>query len=425
MANPPRNIYVDPSRQTRTSCTIATSGTTATVTQTSHGYSNSDTIKIQGETNNPTVLNGYHVISNVTTDTYDYTITSIADAPGAGAILASKMNLASSDGTTEALAWADLQYCCDAETAMSSDGAWIHIKNGTKEVLVETFLTSTLGAPGYNKPLNISGYQTNIKDHGVAEIDYAGVDGNLGYWQGGLVSDLEVHNGDDTNPLIHPPRYGVLYNVYAHDNGGDGISNQSNTTVAYCRVEDVGGVGIYLDQSMSNCEGCYIKQGTNHTMTDAIWARHQSITIVNNIISLDSTTDGIAISGNYSGRLVVGNTLLSTGTGTGIAASQTMAEGGSLFANNYVEGFAKAMDVTGGNGQTGGAHAGNAYYNCTTGYTSVNEHTLLIGGSSVAWENLSNSGIAKTDSDTYANRFTYFKPVASGDMLTGGYPEVM
>lgn len=55
-----------------TGCSVTRSGTTATLTKTSHGRSNSDKVLIQGF--GLEEFNGLFTISNVTTNTFDYTI---------------------------------------------------------------------------------------------------------------------------------------------------------------------------------------------------------------------------------------------------------------------------------------------------------------------------------------------------------------
>lgn len=61
-----------------TGCSVTRSGTTATLTKTSHGLSNNDKVLIQGFSLEE--FNGIFTISNVATNTFDYTI---AQDPGA------------------------------------------------------------------------------------------------------------------------------------------------------------------------------------------------------------------------------------------------------------------------------------------------------------------------------------------------------
>lgn len=65
------------------SVTITRSGTTATVTKVGHGYSNGQEIVVQDATQ--TEYNGMFAISNVTTDTFDYTVSGSPATPATGA----------------------------------------------------------------------------------------------------------------------------------------------------------------------------------------------------------------------------------------------------------------------------------------------------------------------------------------------------
>jgi len=58
----------------------------------------------------------------------------------------------------------------------------------------------------------------------------------------------------------------------------------------------------------------------------------------------------------------------------------------------------------------------NALYNNTTHYT-LND-AISIGDN----EELGASPFAKSGADTFANRFTYFAPVDTGNVIGGAYP---
>lgn len=78
---------------------ITRSGSTATVTLSAHGFSNGDEITITGATQ--TAYNGSFVISNVSTNTFDYTVTGTPATPATGTIYAQKAKPALVwDGTT-------------------------------------------------------------------------------------------------------------------------------------------------------------------------------------------------------------------------------------------------------------------------------------------------------------------------------------
>jgi hypothetical protein len=76
--------------------TITRSGSTASVSHTAHGMKNGDKVQIRGA--NEQEYNGVFIISNVTTDAYDYTVTGTPDTPATGTIKATGVVL---EGTTD------------------------------------------------------------------------------------------------------------------------------------------------------------------------------------------------------------------------------------------------------------------------------------------------------------------------------------
>lgn len=97
-----------------TGCSVTRSGTTATLTKTSHGLSNTNKVLIQGF--GLEEFNGVFTISNVTANTFDYTI---AQDPGA--------NPSGTPGTV------DLATVGTAVDLTTAGGLWITggIQNGT------------------------------------------------------------------------------------------------------------------------------------------------------------------------------------------------------------------------------------------------------------------------------------------------------
>lgn len=67
---------------TTSSAAITRSSSTATVTSAAHGFANGDTVKISGASQ--TEYNGTFVISNVATNTFDYTVTGTPATPATG-----------------------------------------------------------------------------------------------------------------------------------------------------------------------------------------------------------------------------------------------------------------------------------------------------------------------------------------------------
>lgn len=86
--------------QTLTSVTRASA--TATATLTAHGYSNSDTVYITGA--NETEYNGFFIISNVTANTFDYTVTGTPATPATGTVTVVEAELNNPTGNVSGVA---------------------------------------------------------------------------------------------------------------------------------------------------------------------------------------------------------------------------------------------------------------------------------------------------------------------------------
>lgn len=69
-----------------TAVTWSRTTTTVTITQTAHGYSNSDSIVVSDTSGTPGLPNGTYTISNVAADTYDVTVPDAGDASGTASV---------------------------------------------------------------------------------------------------------------------------------------------------------------------------------------------------------------------------------------------------------------------------------------------------------------------------------------------------
>jgi hypothetical protein len=414
------DIYVDPSKQTRTAVTITNSTTTATVTQNGHGYSNSDTVKIQGATED--AYNGNFVISNVTTNTYDYTMGSDPGGSATGSPLASKLNLSGDDGTTSALAWADLQYALD-QTTRSASGDRFNIKVGTSEVLNGTLSVATYGTPTYQGPLLFQGYTTTSQDEGKATVSG---DGRYSVWSSTSYDhihflDLRLINSgsnkvlqfDDSCSLIRCEVSGSTTTLVDTDN---------YAFVSQCYFTD--GTRINLAGSQCRVEWSFFQNTgtTDFNLAATAW----STRVTNCFFSLDNASNAIEVQ-NLQGDKVENNSILSNGgTGYGIQCDSS-TNSPTTVVNNIVEGFSGA----GGRGFNWSAVTRdyryfkyNAAYNNTTNYDTV-DGTVIDAQTDN--ETLVGSAFAKTGSlptdftsatfwdDVYA----YFAPVDTGNVYSG------
>ena len=310
--------------------------------------------------------------------------------------------------------YGDLQYAFNTITRDTVDGDQINIKAGTAEVLASSLTLATFTIPGNGSPLFIRGYTSVANDGGIGVINSNTFSTWTTKYSYITAIDLEVYNSGSGH-LWWVDNYCHLIRCYLHGttNAGRGAyMSGAYCSVVGCRVEDIANISVYLGTG-----GLVYNNYVNaSSASDAVFAAG-SATIVNNIISVSGSSDGIY--SNNLGTRIIGNTILSAGgTGKGIAVDSNGTRE-LIVINNYVEGFSG----TGGVGydypsaSTGqGERWFNAAYNNATNVNATNEHIIPIGTDP---EILTASGIAKTGSDTYANRLTYFAPVDEGGMLDG------
>lgn len=334
----------------------------------------------------------------------------------------------SGTGTSTGDPYGDLQYALNQETVGSKR---FNIKAGpTAESLTGALDMTTFGASGFGTPTVFQGYTSQAGDGGVGSIDCNGNacitnNGNGIYW-----ADMEIFDGPTSGYTLEVAQYSTIFNVYIHGASGGGLDLSIVNTAAYfCRIEDMGGVGVLMAQPDTVLLGCYIADGATNQFTTAVEATGSSPgrNISNNIIVVSGSANGINLQSTWRG-IIVGNTVLNTSgdtTATGYGIRCGLSYGMMHFCfNNYVEGFAG----TGGKGIWFDSasdqvmfYGGNLVADCATAY-QVDGGALDVGGNETS---ASTTGLNKSGALTFANRNTYFKPVeiASLSMLDGAYPE--
>jgi hypothetical protein len=367
------HYFVDPSLQTRASVTITSSTTTATVSHTGHGFSNSDTVKIQGETGNPTDFNGNHVISNVLTDSYDFTIPDLSGASGTGTILASKLN--NGEAGTVGDPYPDTQWALDTVTS-GTDGDKINIKAGTSEIIAGAALDLTSwGTPSASKQITFRGYTAAEDDDGQGEIDgdalfaifdsatldyVSFVDLKMGNTGSNLIVQCddwssmvrcELHTTTNVN-MVKFSAYAVIMGCYFHTWTFAG----SNGIVIPCHVES------RISKNFLDC-------GTVHTGGGAIACTGAALFVERNVIKLDHISAIGIKAASYSSH-VIGNSIYNAAAGTqgGVKITATNNHQ-STFTGNVIEGFSGAggyaIRLTGGTATAPILVANNVYYGNT------------------------------------------------------------
>jgi hypothetical protein len=306
-------------------------------------------------------------------------------------------------------------------TQDSTNGDRLNVKVGADEVATASINLTIYGSPTEQAPFILQGYTSAAADLGVA-----GIDGNNGAYDvlgfGGIsyvhVLDIHLHNSQQRG--LTAAHYCTAARLEVNDVGDgayDGINLGSSACVTRCNVHDVNDRGI--DIASGIVYGNYLKNDGTRDMLCAIRCTGIGV-VLNNIISIDGATDGIDV---RQGGVAIGNSILSSsGTGSGITLGATNSTIASI-TNNIVEGFSGVGGVgidPSASGTVLQLYGSNAAYNNTTNYASVGSHVINNTGDN---ESLSESGFTKSGADTFANRFTYFAPVDTGNVQTGGFPQ--
>lgn len=321
--------------------------------------------------------------------------------------------------------YGDLQHALNTITRDSTNGDRINIKAGTAELPSTTLSFATYGTPTQDAPLVLQGYTSAAGDGGQAKIDGGGGSFHLttipvythfvDIWLTNIASTFQLisgfggHNklvrcefshavGASNFMLASATSTATFRECYFHDGGSSTIGIQGGPVVEFC----------YFAGAWQRC----IDLNTNGTGI----AR-------NNICSITGASIGI-----YSrdrSHVIEHNSILSAG-GTGSGIELTSASDHGIIANNIIEGFSG----TGGCGlkfASGGKVAmlvGNAYYNNATHESGVSGAVNALDASPDN-ETLSGTGFSKSGSDTFANRGTYFEPLAVGNVRGGSKPTVL
>lgn len=281
-------------------------------------------------------------------------------------------SIAASSGTgTIGDPFGDLQYGLNTVTRDSTNGDQFNIKAGTAEVLGAALTLATYGTPTYSAPLVLRGYTSVAGDGGVGAISGAGSYAILSETGKDFIhlADLRLYNTGSATPVSLRD-----YCTIANCQVDTSTANQFLFLRRYCEV-----VGCYLTGAVV-VRAIYIGRGAvlNNKMhlTGCSCGIHfyegdnKSVAIGNAIhVSGSVGSSGAIYSSAAGGLLVVGNSILYTGSGTdryGIYWSPTAA--GRMFAawNNIVAGYATTSSI--GLYSTGEVVllGSNAFYNNTT-----------------------------------------------------------
>ena len=313
--------------------------------------------------------------------------------------------------------YGDLQYALDNITHDGANGDRINIKAGTAEVLAAALDFTTFGQVNLSGGLTFAGYTTAEGDGGIGEID-----GNALYHiidfdtnkQSIQFYDLKMGNCGASNGILHMYRGIYLNNCELHTAGGHGIevSNYDLTCVS-CHFHNIGGNGVDGISSGGgvNLFDCFFEDGGTYQFSpEAVFNANCFGCVFYNYTS----SYGVNIINRPD--VVMNCSFFPGGTkaSVGVRASST-----GLYRNmpvyNLFENCSVGIDSPYTTFATNGL-IGNAFYDCTTNHDSP----YGDGGLFLDNESLGASPFAKSGSATFANRATYFAPVDTGNVFTGG-----
>ena len=315
--------------------------------------------------------------------------------------------------------YGDLQYALDSITRNTTDGDRINIKSGTAEVLTGSLSFASFGSPSIGAGLILQGYTSSQGDGGVGEIDANGNNVSANSYISYV--DLKMHNGSASGYLVKA-HSAVIVNCEIYD-AYNGINASSYSSIENCNIYNCDNYGIHMTDK-GGVNGCYVRSRASDSrgaMSRCIYNVNRPGQVTNCIISCDSTTIGAEMA--QDGAVIYGCSILSDG-GTGEGIRLNTAAVGSGAWNNLIEGFSgTGGDAIGGNpdpSESKGIVAYNTLFDCANVGSGIND---IVG---YGTNNTTASGtlFAKSGSDTFANRFTYFEPNTSnaGTNLNGnGY----
>lgn len=321
------------------------------------------------------------------------------------------------DGTSDATAWATIQYALDNLTRNTSFGDVINVKSsGTISLSAVLSFASLTLHPNYY--ITISGYDSTADDGGVATIDCNGnqLINNISYI---MLKDLYLTNtGASVSRPIYIGHYGVVRNVEVTDFSvtNDIIySTGSGLTVSRCTFHDVNGNCIRATGAGTKIDGCHFYNDGSRDIGYCIFAGN-SHTITFNTCYVDSTTQ-FYYTGSSIGITVANNTLICS-SNTGVVYGLAFDGGkGITVKNNIIEGFDVAVGMF--SNENSVIANNNCFYN--------NTYNILEGASAganslfmVQFDNVASgaSNIAASGAATRANRSTFFAP--ANDAIGGG-----
>jgi hypothetical protein len=308
------------------------------------------------------------------------------------------------NGTSHGTAYLTIQYALnDIGTTHgqdTTDGDQINICDESTASPSGSLSLATYGTPGEDYPLIFRGYTSAANDGGIGVIDMTNVALFAATNNFMHLIDLHITDGGSADLVTLGSRCSVV-NCEVDDTTGDGITPGQYNLVANCNIHNIGGKAIDASLTSSvTVANCYV----SGTPTTAIHLG-TACTATRNIVTISGSSNGI-LCGNHGSVAMHNSVLSASGSGTpyGIARGSN-AVNVSIW-NNVVEGFTTGtgIDDQGSGNRHWAMCRGNAVYNCSTEY-DLGDVVYTDDNETVTTA----SPFAKSGSDTFATRFTYFE----------------
>lgn len=317
------------------------------------------------------------------------------------------------DGLTDATAWKTIQKALFSITQNTTDGDRINLKDSATEVISTAYDFTSIGGYAQTYPLVFQGYTSTAGDGGKGTID-AGGNAIAIFAARNYISYKDLKVGNCSTETGIAVSRGAAIDCEVHD-AGIGISvNQGFASGNY--IHDCTSYGISA-ASGGSLYANHLENGATKKFTRAINVSNIYSDTCYNTVSVDGSTYGIFFDSDPGN--CYGNSVLSSG-GTTYGIYTHKDSYASAFCGNLVEGYNSGGIGIGRNGTSSkrsvAAIAANSVFDCTTPFFDVDDYAALAYGN----ETLSVTPFAKSGANTFANRLSYFEPVDTGSVYSGG-----
>lgn len=327
----------------------------------------------------------------------------------------------SNGGTSDADAYATIQYALDNTTLSTAGETRFNIKSGYTHTLTAALDFTTIGENNLNRYIVFRGYDSVADDGGVGVIDgdgtYSIISDNNNY-RGFL--DMEFRNSGSASLFnCGSSSRNYFHDCYFHNcSAAAGLHFDNETSFYNCRFENLTGanaVDIDGDAVFLHC--FFDCTNSASVINNPSISRMQ---IERCIIRQNSTTGGVYAVPSSGSSKIVHNSIIGPG-GASATSSCKALDYGSVYNDhcygNIIEGFYHAIQRD--SDRIPHYIGRNHFYDIAS--TAFNTDYGDEGYPTESNDDNASSGFARSGSVTYANRMTYFAPQDVGNVFGGGF----